>query len=79
MLFTTIEDGKKQTFEGFVPYMTASAECPPKHAVYIGIALVEGDTEIWWLRNRDQAVEELQRYYRMTWGREMVIKIFTPV
>lgn len=73
------QDGKTftQTFEGF--QRCSNISFVPDGCEYLGIAQVEGSIEVWWLENRFQAVEELQRLYRMEWDRDIPIRVFRSV
>lgn len=81
MLYTVIdEQNRKQTYEGFSSIIdTFSLNTKPIDAVYICAALNDAEIAFWWIADKTDAIEELQRYYRSTFGYEVVIKIFKEV
>lgn len=81
MVYTVeVHDAKgvrRQTYEGF----RSASHCGicPERAQFLGMVHVKDSVDLWWLEDRDEAVEELQRYYRSEHGRPMTIRLFKPV
>lgn len=61
-------DSKPQTFEGFRRYTKACE--------WIAIVFEDGGKIVWELQNNKEAVEELERFYRMSTGNHITPIIY---
>jgi len=62
-------EGRKE-YDGFMSYR------PLDGGDLIAVTVFEGRTEAWWIMNRNGALENLQKFYRESRGREATFRIF---
>lgn len=68
-----LERGKE--WNGFMTYRYIE----PMDGNLIAVTTFQGQVEVWWVMNRNGAVENLQKYYRETRGREATFRIFQAI